>query len=68
MALKTITNISAIGYEFDKGAVAIARIEYVPLFGPQGIFITIGGIYNLNSNESMVSFETVSIFDPVAQK
>ena len=68
MALKTITNISAVGYEFDEGAVAVGRMEYVPSFGPQGIFVAMGGTYDPNSNESMVSFETVSVFDPTAQK
>jgi hypothetical protein len=39
MALETHTILSAEGYEFHEGAVANGKMEYVPSFGPQGIFV-----------------------------
>lgn len=69
MALKTLTLLSAEGYEFNEGAVANGKMEYVPSFGPQGILVAMGGGSDHSSeNDSMVSFETVSVYDSMAHK
>ncbi|KAL2037135.1 hypothetical protein N7G274_010131 [Stereocaulon virgatum] len=69
MALKTLTLLSAEGYEVNEGAVANGKMEYVPSFGPQGMFVAMGGGSDHPSfNGSMINFETVSVYDSLAHK
>ena len=53
------------------GGIYRGALEYVPWFGPAGIHIAMGGLQRAPDNEQLrrlVSFETVSVFDPAERK
>ena len=45
--------------------IAGGAMQYVPSFGPEGIFVVLGGT---NGNQDLSSFATVSVFDPAKQE
>ncbi|KAK4694113.1 hypothetical protein P7C71_g3408, partial [Lecanoromycetidae sp. Uapishka_2] len=62
---KTFTNISASGYT-PNGTVGFGAMQHVPSFGPEGIFIVMGGSPLLNGDTN--GFTTVHVFDPAKQE
>jgi hypothetical protein len=67
MSSRTITNISNPAYLTANGAVDNGEMHYVPSFGPQGIFIAMGGD-TIQHIPGLISFETVAVFDPAKQE
>lgn len=68
MVAKSFTNHSAAGYLNNRGAVIKGAMQNVPSFGPEGLFVLMGGSSSANLIDTMVSFETVSVFDPAKQE
>ena len=52
------------------GGIERGAMEYVPAFGPEGIFIAMGGLNGLtyNTTNGLIGFSTVSVFDPAKQE
>jgi len=69
MSSKVFQNISSTGYTYNGGGVAKGAMQYVPSFGPQGIFVAMGGNGNPSQNSyPNCSFSTVAVFDPQSQQ
>lgn len=70
MASDTFTNTSTAGktiYGGD-GFAANGVMQYVPSFGPNGIFVAMGGSVQATETPSVLqSFEQVSVYDPAAK-
>ena len=67
MASKSFTNSSAAEYNAN-GAVIRGAMHYVPSFGQSGMVLVMGGITLPYTKAGLVSFETVSVFDPAKKK
>lgn len=71
MTTGTFTNSSAAGYNFN-GTAERGVLHYVPSFGPEGIYILLGGdISNLNgytAGSGLRSFSKLTIYDPASGK
>ena len=67
MSSKTFSNMSASNYLANSGAVTNGALHYVPAFGPQGLFIGMGGD-TIQHVEGLISFDTVAVFDPTKQQ
>ena len=67
MSSRTITNISNPVYSIASGAVDNGQMLYVPSFGPQGIYVAMGGD-NVQNISGPISFDTVAVFDPAKQE
>ena len=64
----SFTNSSASTYNASSGLYKGA-MQYVPTFGPEGLFIAMGGASHVNPvNTQFIDFGTVSIFDPAKQE
>ncbi|KAJ5046758.1 uncharacterized protein L3040_003988 [Drepanopeziza brunnea f. sp. 'multigermtubi'] len=67
MATGTFTNSSASGYNFN-GTAERGVLHYVPSFGPQGIYVILGGdvsdLDKYSAGQKLQSFQTLTIFDP----
>ena len=63
MASKSFTNSSATEYNTN-GTIVNGAMHYVPSFGRNGMVLVMGGI----TKAGMVSFETVSVFDPAKKE
>lgn len=52
------------------GGIERGAMHYVPAFGPEGIFVAIGGLNGLtyNTTDGVIGFSTVSVFDPAKQE
>ena len=61
---KEFTNSSAAGYS-GNGTAERGRMEYVPAFGPKGVFVVMGGD---DFGSVLNSFENVSVYDPSSAK
>jgi hypothetical protein len=63
----TITNSSAAGYNAN-GTAELGELHYVPSFGPQGVFVILGGdispLDTYSPGMNLQSFDKVTIFDP----
>lgn len=68
MAAQTFTNHSASGYLNNSGAVIKGAMHYIPSFGPEGLFLMMGGSISANLIDTMIDMETVSVFDPAKQE
>ena len=67
MSSRIITNISNPAYLIASGAVDNGEMHYVPSFGPQGIFVAMGGD-TIQNIPGLISFGTVAVFDPAKQE
>lgn len=71
MTTGTFTNSSAAGYNFN-GTAERGVLHYVPSFGPEGIYVLLGGdASNLNGytpGQSLRSFSQLTIYDPASGK
>jgi hypothetical protein len=67
MTTSTFTNSSADGYSPD-GAAELGVLHYVPDFGPDGVFVAMGGdVSGLGSHtpgHNLKSFGDLTVFDP----
>ena len=64
MRSRTFENLTVQCCDATKGVVSGA-MQYVPSFGPEGLFVVLGGE---NGNNDLSSFATVSVFDPAKQE
>lgn len=62
MKTRTFTNHTNLGIPDVSIGINQGTMQYVPSFGPQGIFITMGG--TARDTDSAVPLSTVYIFDP----
>ena len=67
MSSRIITNVSNPAYLIASGAVDNGEMHYVPSFGPQGIFVAMGGD-TIQNIPGLISFDTVAVFDPAKQE
>lgn len=68
MSTKKFSNSTAGGYSFN-GTAEKGAMHYVPSFGPDGLFVVIGGDDFWHSDfESLTSIETISIYDPSSER
>ena len=65
MTTKTFSNSSAAGYQTN-GTAERGVMHYVPSFGPNGLFVVMGGDYIIPTD--LRDFGTISIFDPLSKK
>ena len=64
MTTKTFSNSTASGYSFN-GTAEKGAMHHVPSFGPDGLFIVMGGDGFWHSDyKSLQNLQTVSVFDP----
>ncbi|MCJ1466753.1 hypothetical protein MMC07_005373 [Pseudocyphellaria aurata] len=66
MTTKIFSNSTAGGYSFN-GTAAQGAMQYVPSFGPDGLFVVLGGddpdVW-YSSARTLTDLETISIYDP----
>ena len=62
MSSRSLENISSTGYTYNGGAVANGALQFVPSFGPGGIFVAMGG--GVAQFEASLNFSTLAVFDP----
>ncbi|KAI9694637.1 MAG: hypothetical protein M1822_000253 [Bathelium mastoideum] len=72
MTSQKLSNISATGYN-GNGTVEYATMEYVAPFGPQGLFVVLGGDQPPNTigdsgEDNFVPFTSVSVYEPSSNK
>ena len=67
MASKAFTNSSATEYNTN-GTVMSGAMHYVPSFGQSGMVLVMGGITLPFNKAGLVSFETVSVYDPAKKE
>lgn len=65
MTTKTFSNSSAAGYQTN-GTAERGAMHYVPSFGPNGLYVVMGGDYIIPTD--LRDFGTISIFDPLSKK
>lgn len=62
MSSRSLENISSTEYTYNGGAVANGAMHFVPSFGPDGIFVAMGG--GAAQFEASWNFSTLAVFDP----
>ena len=67
MASKSFTNSSAAEYNTN-GTIMSGAMHYVPSFGQKGMVLIMGGITLPFNKIGLVSFETVSVYDPARKE
>ena len=70
MSSRSFTNSTAPIYDAVHG-VAKGAMQFVPSFGPEGLFVAMGGINGNNHPNGfvgLIDFGTVSVFDPAKQE
>lgn len=69
MESQSFTNLSAQCCNAT-GGIERGAMEFVPSFGPEGLFIAMGGLNGLtyNTTDGLVGLSTVSVFDPATQE
>ncbi|MCJ1463896.1 hypothetical protein MMC07_002505 [Pseudocyphellaria aurata] len=68
LTTKKFSNSTAGGYSFN-GTAEKGAMHYVPSFGPDGLFVVMGGDDVWHSNyTSLTDLTTVSIYDPSSQQ
>ena len=67
MASGSFTNLSATHYNMN-GTVISGAMQYVPSFGSEGLVIVMGGITLPFNTTGLVSFDTVTVFDPATRE
>ena len=67
MASKSFTNSSAAEYDAN-GTVIRGAMHYVPSFGQNGMVLVMGGVTLPLNKTGLVSFETLSVFDPAKKE
>ncbi|KAL8933432.1 MAG: hypothetical protein Q9216_006367, partial [Gyalolechia sp. 2 TL-2023] len=60
MTTQEFTNSSATAFTLN-GTGRAGQMHYVPSFGPQGIFLIMGGLFP--SNEALFSLESISVYE-----
>ena len=52
------------------GGIERGAMQYVPTFGPEGMFIAMGGLNGLtyNTTNGLIGLSTVSVYDPAKQE
>lgn len=65
----SFTNGSAQSFNAT-GGIERGGMQFVPSFGPQGLFIAMGGLNGVtyNTTDGLVGLSTVSVFDPAKQE
>ncbi|KAL8839985.1 MAG: hypothetical protein Q9170_001527 [Blastenia crenularia] len=64
MSTRTFTNSSAGGFNRKQDAV-LGRMQYVPSFGPNGLFMTMGGSRVPDDGNNLISFTNIWVYDAV---
>jgi len=67
MSSRTFANNSTPANLANGGAVTNGAMHYVPSFGPQGLFVAMGGDI-IQNVPGLISFDTVAVFDPAKQE
>ena len=70
MASRTFENSTVKCCNATNG-IAGGAMQYVPSFGPDGLFVILGGVNKGNSGDyaqNLIDFATVSVFDPAKQE
>ena len=67
MSPRTSTNISTETFSTNRGYVLDGKMVYVPVFGPKGILVALGGSVMGTTSYEPIGFTVVSVFD-VASK
>ena len=70
MGLRLFSNFSAQCCNA-LGSIYQGALQYVPSFGPAGIYITMGGGHRIadeDTSNSLIDFGTVSVFDPAKRE
>ncbi len=67
MSSRTFANISTPANLANGGAVTNGAMHYVPSFGPQGLFVAMGGDI-IQNVPGLISFDTVAVFDPAKRE
>ena len=65
MDTKEFTNISTRAFP---APVQRGTMHYVPVYGPSGIYIALGGSPILNDPADLIDFGTLPVFDPSSRK
>ncbi len=60
---RSFSNSSASGYTFN-GTVASGSMHYVPFYGPQGLFVIMGGENQIDLKD----FNVISVYDPSSRQ
>lgn len=60
MTTLKLTNTSATGFNAN-GTVLSGQMHFVPSFGPQGIFLAMGG--NNNYTDNLISFDEIGVYE-----
>ncbi|KAK0644772.1 hypothetical protein DIS24_g8518 [Lasiodiplodia hormozganensis] len=63
MATKELTNVTVEGPRFHNGHLQHAQMVYVPNFGPDGVFVVLGGVKTSPQTDAF-DWGTVTVFDP----
>ena len=64
---RTFTNFSTETFSTNRGYVLEGKMVHVPVFGPKGILVTLGGSILGSQTNTRIDFKVVSVFD-VASK
>lgn len=68
MTTKKFSNSTAGGYSFN-GTAEKGAMHYVPSFGPNGLFVVMGGDDFWHPDaDTLTDLETISIYDPSSQR
>lgn len=66
----TFTNSSAAGYNTN-GTAELGELQYVPAFGPDGVFVILGGdispLDTYTPGMNLQTFDQITIFDPASR-
>ncbi len=62
MSSQTSTNLTIVCFLLDDNVVYPSSTHYVPPFGPEELFVSMGGQAKL-SYEGLIGFETVFVYD-----
>ncbi|KAL1651936.1 hypothetical protein SLS58_000059 [Diplodia intermedia] len=63
MTTKELTNVTVKGPRFQNGHIQLAQMQYVPNFGPEGVFLVLGGV-KTNPETDTFDWGIVTVFDP----
>ena len=66
MISRSFANLTASNTN-DTGGVVKGAMQYIPSFGPEGLFVILGGSTSAYTT-GLIDFRTVSVFDPVNQE
>ena len=69
MESQSFTNLSAPCCN-STGGIERGAMQFVPSFGPEGLYVAMGGINGLtyNTTDGLIGLSTVSVYDPAKQE